>query len=196
MKTAAVIVSAGLSSRMGAFKPLLPLGNDTIIKKSIKTLRSAGIEDIVVVSGYRAQELEEHLSDSGVEFIRNEQYTETDMFFSASMGLEIIRPRCDRVFFLPADSPLFLRKSLCAMLMHQEDTDRDVVIPTYLGRGGHPILINSSVLSELLLYSGIDGMRGAIRSLNRIVSWLELGDKGLIMDVDMPEDYIRLKNEL
>jgi molybdenum cofactor cytidylyltransferase len=196
MVTAAVIVAAGLSSRMGAFKPLLSLGGETIITKSIKTLQSAGIEIIVVVTGYRANELEEHLSAYGVEFVRNEHYAETDMFFSASLGLERVLSRCDRVLFLPADSPLFLRESLYAMFVHQDETGSEVVIPTCLGRGGHPLLMNSSVLPELLLYSGGDGMRGAISSLNLSVSRLELDDKGLIMDADSPEDYVRLKQNL
>ncbi|MDD4716233.1 MAG: NTP transferase domain-containing protein, partial [Oscillospiraceae bacterium] len=62
MKTGALIVAAGLSSRMNGFKPMLKLCGTTIIKKTVDTLQQVGASPIYVVTGYRGDLLERHLS--------------------------------------------------------------------------------------------------------------------------------------
>ena len=79
-KIGAVVAAAGLSSRMGDFKPLLPLDGDTVIGRCLSNLRGAGATDIVVVTGHRAGELARLLEDSGVTLVRNAAYAETQMF--------------------------------------------------------------------------------------------------------------------
>ncbi|HLZ18614.1 MAG TPA: NTP transferase domain-containing protein, partial [Smithellaceae bacterium] len=61
-KIAAVIVAAGFSSRIGSFKPLLPMGSSTIIETAINTFRSIGVGNIVVITGYNAEVLEAHIA--------------------------------------------------------------------------------------------------------------------------------------
>ncbi|GHV28673.1 hypothetical protein AGMMS4952_12980 [Spirochaetia bacterium] len=85
MKFGAVITAAGLSSRMGDFKPLMPLGNKTMIGRIIHTLREGGVENILVVTGRNAARIEQTLADDNIIFIRNKDYEHTDMFYSASL---------------------------------------------------------------------------------------------------------------
>lgn len=59
----AVVVAAGMSSRMGDFKPMLSLGELTISRRLITSLKQAGVDRIVVICGYRAEDLEHHLAD-------------------------------------------------------------------------------------------------------------------------------------
>ena len=73
---AAIILSAGFSSRMAAFKPLLPMGNSTVIETVINIFLQAGISDITVVLGYRADDLKPLLGCSHVRWILNERYNE------------------------------------------------------------------------------------------------------------------------
>ena len=70
-KIGAVVVAAGRTSRMGAFKPLLPFEDSTISLHIIQLLKQIGADPIVVVTGYRAAWLEEHLAHTGVRFVRN-----------------------------------------------------------------------------------------------------------------------------
>ena len=72
METGAVVVAAGMSSRMGDFKPMLSIGEISVAQRVVATLRQAGAERVVVVTGYNADELERHLSKSGAVFVRNE----------------------------------------------------------------------------------------------------------------------------
>ncbi|MGI6152038.1 MAG: nucleotidyltransferase family protein, partial [Christensenellales bacterium] len=74
METGVVIVAAGMSSRMGDFKPMLNIGSISIAQRIIATFQQAGVKRIVVVTGYNADILEHHLAKCGVIFLRNEQY--------------------------------------------------------------------------------------------------------------------------
>ena len=66
MKTGAVIAAAGLSSRMGAFKPMLEIGDTTAVRRIIAVLRSVGADPVVLVTGHRAEALEAHVADLDV----------------------------------------------------------------------------------------------------------------------------------
>ena len=101
MEIGAVITAAGMSSRMGEFKPMLSIGTISIAQRVTATLRQAGAEKMVMVTGNNAEELERHLSKSRVIFLRNENYASTQMFDSAKIGLEYLRGKCDVVLFTP-----------------------------------------------------------------------------------------------
>ena len=104
-KTGAVLVAAGLSSRMKDFKPMLPFGTSTASRHMIGMLKSLKADPIVVVTGYRAEELEAHLSDTGVCFVRNNRYRETEMFDSIKIGVKEIEAECERIMIFPIDVP-------------------------------------------------------------------------------------------
>ena len=107
LRTGAVIVAAGHKSKNSVFKPLLPVGDSTAIRRIIITLKRAGVSPIVVVTGDKADELEKHISNLQVICLRNEQYAVTQMFSSICMGLNYIEDLCDRVF-APGEVPGFL----------------------------------------------------------------------------------------
>ena len=96
MQTAALIVAAGMSSRMGNFKPMLSIGSITIAQRVVATFHQAGIQKIVMVTGFNAVTLERHLSGSGVIILRNDDYENTQMFDSVRIGLTYLRDKCDR----------------------------------------------------------------------------------------------------
>ena len=87
MEIGAVIVAAGMSSRMGDFKPMLSIGEISVAQRVVATLRQAGAERVVVVTGYNADDLERHLARSGAVFVRNVNYRTTELFDSALIGL-------------------------------------------------------------------------------------------------------------
>ena len=116
MQTAALIVAAGMSSRMGDFKPMLNIGSISIAQRVVATFQQAGVDKIVMVTGYNATVLEKHLSNNGLVFLRNENYETTHMFDSACIGLEYVRDKCDRVLFTPVDIPLFTAATVSALL--------------------------------------------------------------------------------
>lgn len=185
MQTCAVIVAAGMSSRMGDFKPMLNVGSISIAQRVITTLRQCGIWRIVVVTGHNADMLERHLSNNGLVFVRNPDYATTDMFESAKIGMRYIQGKCDRFLFTPVDIPLFTAATVEALLK----SDAKLACPCCDGRRGHPILISAELIPAILSDSGENGLHGALGRLDAETELIQVPDQGVLMDADTAEDY-------
>lgn len=185
METGAVIVAAGMSSRMGDFKPMLAVGAISIAKRIVATLRQAGVSRIVVVTGYNAEALEHHLAPDGVIFLRNEKYRTTQMFDSACIGLRYMAGHADHVLFTPVDIPLFTARTVELLLA----AGADYACPVCRGQRGHPILLASPLIRRLTEASGEGGLQGALSRCGTAPAFVEVEDPGILLDADTPEDY-------
>lgn len=188
MGNGAVITAAGIASRMGEFKPLLPMGEETVIDGVIRTLRQAGVEKIVVVTGYCREMLEQHLFSAGVMFVHNERFAQTQMFDSVKLGLKALGESCQKILITPADVPLFKAQTIERLLQQQGGCVR----PVYQGKPGHPLLIDGSAVCALLACSGKEGLRGAIVEAGLKIRDVPVEDEGTVLDMDTPQDYKNL----
>ena len=188
MQTAALIVAAGMSKRMGEFKPMLSIGSISIAQRVIATLQQSGVSKIVMVTGYNATALERHLSGNGVIFLRNDHYETTQMFDSVRIGLRYLQGKCDRVLFTPVDVPLFTAGTVKAIL----DSGAALACPMCEGRQGHPIMIAEPLIQEILLDCGEQGLKGAMDRCSEPLVRIDVEDPGTIRDADTPEDYASL----
>lgn len=194
MQTGAVIVAAGMSSRMGDFKPMLNIGSISIAQRVLATFQQAGVEKIVMVTGYNATALEKHLANNGIVFLRNEEYEHTQMFESAKLGLGYIQDKCDRVLFTPVDIPLFTAATVHSLL----ESGAELACPVCQGQTGHPILIASHLIDAILKDEGEGGLRGALERCGAAMKEIPVSDQGILHDADTPQDYkalLRYHNE-
>ena len=175
MQIGAVIVAAGMSSRMGDFKPMLNIGS----------ISMAGVTKIAVVTGYNAPLLERHLANSGLVFLRNEDYASTQMFDSAKIGLAYLRDKCERILFTPVDIPLFTAMTVTELI----ESGAELCCPVCEGRTGHPLLIASSLVDAILADSGEGGLQGAIARCGAEMLQIPVEDPGVLHDADTPADY-------
>ena len=188
MQIGAVIVAAGMSTRMGEFKPMLNIGSISVAQRILANFQQAGIKKIVMVTGYNATVLERHLAGNGVVFLRNENYETTQMFDSAKIGLEYMKDKCDKVFFLPVDVPLFTAATMQTLI----DQNVDLACPVCEGKIGHPILISCSLIDGILKDNGERGLKGALDRCPAPLTMVNVDDPGTIKDADTPEDYTAL----
>ena len=191
MRTGAVIVAAGHKSSVSTFNPMLPVGDSTVIRRIIITLKRAGIAPVVVVTGQQGDEVEKHIAGLRVICLRNPNYQNTQMYNSICMGLNYIEDLCDRVFMLPVKFPMFLPDTIARMM----DSEARIVCPVFEGRRGHPVLVDSSVIGRLLCYKGDKGLRGAIRQpgLSEWTEEIPVEDQGIILAVETDEDLAQGK---
>lgn len=188
MQIAALITAAGMSSRMGKFKPMLNIGSISVAQRVIATFRQAGIRRIVMITGYNAPELEHHLSGEGVIFLRNEDYATTHMFDSVRIGLNYLQDKCDAVLMTPVDIPLFTAKTVTALM----DSQSKLACPECQGQTGHPILIHTDLIPGILQDSGEQGLKGALERCGVPMLHIPVEDPGTLHDADTPEDYSEL----
>lgn len=186
MRTGAVVVAAGHKSSVSSFSPMLPIGDSTVIRRIIITLKRSGIDPVVVVTGKQGDEVEKHIAGLRVICLRNQNYGNTQMYNSICLGLNYIEDLCDRVFILPAKFPMFLPETIKRMM----DMDGQVVCPVFEGRRGHPVLVSSNIIGKLLNYKGEKGLRGALRQVDvdRCAWEVEVEDQGIILAVETDED--------
>ena len=188
----AVIAAAGLSSRMGAFKPTLPLGNDSISRRLILTFIRAGSLPVTVVTGFMAEALADHLKDLPVRLVHNKNYETSHMFDSLSLGLRacLENPALpDKIFLCPADMPLISPETISLMA----GQEAGVIIPVCEGRNGHPVCISKTLLPALLSHDGTDGLRGALKPFSSEIFHLPVDDAGILTDADTMEDYRKIR---
>ncbi len=194
MRYGAVIVAAGMSTRMKQFKQLMKIGDMSIAERVIVNFRRAGVRDIVMVTGYNADQLEKALKGFDITFVRNEQYETTQMFDSARLGLEHLNGKCDRVFFCPVDVPFFTDQTVTEEIEKMDADSRiKVIVPNCNGKDGHPLLIDGNTLPQILAHNGERGMKGAYESLPEgSVVRIDVEDEGAVIDADTRDDYRKL----
>jgi len=193
-KLAAVILAAGCSSRMGQFKPRLPLGNGSAIEHTIAAFQSAGIADIIVVTGHRGRELAGVLEGQGVNCVFNPNY-DSGMYSSIIVGIEVSSPETEAVFIHPADIPLVRCSTITKLAAAYKTNRASVTYPVFRNRRGHPPLISQTVFPHIVGSKPGDGLRGVLRRFEGQSATVSVLDEGIHLDMDTPADYARM-NEL
>lgn len=197
LKLAGLVPAAGLSSRMGDFKPLMRLGRLTVIENTVFTLFEAGACSVSVVTGHRASEIEDVLArrfGKSVVIVRNERFAETDMLESIRMGCRSL-PACDAFFLLPGDMPAVQAQTLHC-LREAWEQQGGIVFPTLDGKRSHPPLIAHDVAKDIAGYYGADGLRGFWGTCQGKLSEVAVDDAGTQLDLDYPRDYVQCKKLL
>lgn len=182
---AGLILAAGLSSRMGAFKPTLPVGGQSMIRRVADMMRRSGASPIVVVTGFRGEELERHLEGLDLRFVRNERYYETQMLDSLLLGLEQLPANTRRVLLSPADIPLVAPETVDALLA----AEGEFVRPLFRDKPGHPVVLSRSIFPALKSFHGEGGLKGAVNALGVPITDVPVEDRGTLLDCDTREEY-------
>jgi len=196
-RLAAVIPAAGLSSRMrGAtpplpregFKPLLRLGDESLLGLVAQTFREAGVREIIAVAGHRADETTAEARRLGVRAVVNADYAQ-GMFSSVTVGLAAVPPSTDAVFVLPVDIPLVRPATVRRLAEHF--LGEAVLLPVFQGQPGHPPLIAAPGVSFIRNWPGPEGLRGALAALAGPAGpkHVPVADQNVLFDLDTPDDY-------
>ena len=187
----ALVLAAGSSRRMGDFKPLLPFRGRTLIENSVESVLSGGAESAVVVTGYRAADVEQTIFrafEGRVQFVRNEAYAKTDMKRSIQLGVSAM-PKCGAFFLLPGDMPLISQDTFRRLLLERARYPAPVIFPTLEGRRRHPPLIDARVIPSILAFDREGGLRELWKQYESEIISVPVDDVGVCIDVDTPDDY-------
>ncbi|MDF2802748.1 MAG: putative DNA-binding protein [Anaerocolumna sp.] len=163
--------------------PMLQVGSIPIIKRIVISFQQAGIFPIVIITGANDDEIKYQLSNYGVIFISYEQPDHLELLDTVKIGLKYLQGKCDRVIFAPVNVPMFTPDTLIKL----KDQEGDIVTPSYQGCGGHPVILSKSIIPDILAYDGEDGLRGAIRSLDKKRIRVPVEDKGILTSVHNEE---------
>lgn len=188
MNVGAVIDAAGRPGEADNFGRITEIDSLTAAERVAVNFQRAGIKDIVMVTGYRAEKVEKALRRFGITFLRNEDYGSAQALDSAKLGLRYLQERCGRVLFCPAEVPFFTEETVKLLLEAREGS----ALPVCQGRPGYPVCIDSTGISALLDYRGDKGIIDALEAGGRKTVRLEVQDEGVLSDVYAREDCTQL----
>ena len=191
---AAVILAAGRSNRMGAFKPLLPFGKQTVIESCIDCLRKGGVETIVVVLGHRAEEVQARISHLDVLRALNPE-PDSEMNASIAVGVNELPATAKATLIALADHPAVPPIVVSSLIQAWENGAR-LVIPTWQNRGGHPVLIDLRYRQELQNLDPNRGLRALFTAHREEVRRLPVESPYVARDMDTWDDYQALYKEV
>lgn len=170
---------------MGKMKSMLPLADESIIKRSIRLLREQGTEKIAVVTGYKNETIEEHLSDTEAVCVYNESFINCSVYDSYMLGLKCLEyDDFDRIFLLGGGDPVLDKNTFRIMM----ESNYDIVIPKYLSDRGKPVLINAKMLKTLEEIASSSYLL-ASKYFESHVHEVDVDDEGVVMEIDTKQDY-------
>lgn len=179
---------------MGAFKPLLPFGKQTVIEVCVDYLRKGGVETIVVVLGHRAEELRAQINHLGVACVVNPD-PDSEMNASIALGVSQLPTVADATLIAPADHPA-VPPTVVSMLISEWQNGASLVIPTWQNRGGHPVLISLRYRTELQALDPARGLRALFEAHQNEVKRVAVDSPFVARDIDTWDDYRALYQEI
>ena len=188
---AGILLAAGRSQRMGQPKLLLPWHGVPLVRHVARLALRSGIDELIVVIGYRAAHVSAALADLPLRIVENEHFLEGQST-SLRAGLAAVSATTDAAIVLLADQPLLRPATIDALVRCYQEHAPLAVVPRYQGQRGNPVLFARTLFPALQTISGDQGARAVIHEHQDRVQWLDTADQGVLLDVDTPDMYQQL----
>lgn len=191
---AGILLAAGESKRMeGAFKPLLKWGTRTVVAECVHQLNDSKIDEVFVVLGHRERDIRQSMAGAGVQYAINEHY-EKGMFSSVKIGWAQIAPATEGVLIALVDQPMITTAIINKLIDAFKEGKKRIVIPTYQGKQGHPVILSTEFEEELMLMDDEtpNGLKALIDAHRDDILEVPVDSSAILEDIDRPEDYERL----
>ena len=192
----AIVLAAGLSTRMKAFKPLLRLSGELLIHRVLGCLRESGvIGEILVVTGHLAAEIEAAVGTRGARTVFNERFADGEMLSSVQTGIRAL-PADGRGFLLAfADQPV-RPHSVRAIVEGFQSANAPLSLPLFGGKRGHPVVISQSLAPAILALASHQTLRAVVQEHLSRAAMIPVDDPWVLEDLDTPEDFARAQSRL
>jgi molybdenum cofactor cytidylyltransferase len=188
---AAVVLAAGMSQRMGRLKMLLPFGDRPMLARVIESVLAAGESLLItVVTGHAEQEIRAVAVEyTGVVCVHNACYERGGMLSSVQTGIRALLETCDAFFLILGDQPMIRPNTLNALQAAWHAESAPIVVPSYHGKRGHPVLISARFIAEVLALGENDTLKTLMLRHEKSLHEIAVDDPATVADIDTPKDY-------
>ena len=188
-KISGIILAAGLSTRMGEPKQLLPFRDSTIIETVIDNLLGSKLSEVIVVVGHEADKIQTRIQHKPVKIVFNPDYQE-GMLTSAQYGVGSISASADAFAMTLVDLPLITPDLVDMVIDAYVQAEGGIAVPSYNYRRGHPVIFDRRYADDIL---GLDGNSGGVRSLYKKyaddIHYVTVDTDRVLTDIDYRKDY-------
>jgi molybdenum cofactor cytidylyltransferase len=191
----AVLLAAGESRRMGRANKLeLPVDGVPLLRRTVKTLLASRLEEVVVVTGFEADNIVSLLQGLPVNVIHNERFLEGQMT-SVYRGLKGLSQACDGVMIALADQALLTSDDVNRLADAFDRYNRPpILVPVHKGQRGNPIILDHGQREAILRGERNLGCKRLIERNPDLVMTVEMDSEHFVIDIDTPEDYVALQH--
>ena len=175
---------------MGQNKLLLPWQGKTVIESIVATLSVGGLSEVIVVLGHQAELVQKQLRDQPVRCVVNPQFL-TGMLSSAQAGVREASLDAEGYLICLGDQPALSTHLIRPLLEAFTQAKASIIVPSYQGSRGHPLLIASQYRDEIFRLDPNIGLRQLRLQYASEVLIIDISDSAVLQDLDYPEDYRR-----
>jgi molybdenum cofactor cytidylyltransferase len=193
LRIGAVLLAAGEGRRMcGVPKPLITLQGVPLISRHLVALSGAGIDEVVVVTGFARYAIEDQVRSFVVTLAHNDAHADGQQG-SVRVGLAALSGPFDAVIIMPADQPLIGAGDLTELIgAFKKRTSGHVVVPVVSGQRGNPIVLDDQALARILASDTNLGCRNLVERQPELVYAYQTANTRFVTDLDTVEDVQRL----
>ena len=187
----AILLAAGESRRMETFKQLLDYDGKTFVECCVDNLLASRADEVVIVTGHRDADVRRALAGRAVTFVFNADYR-AGMSSSIKRGVSALTEKTEAILLSLADQPQIGAPIIDHVIDVYHSRRPLLVVPTYAGRNGHPIVLSARLKPEILGFDDAIGLRQVVHANSGQAIYTEVGSEAVLLDFDYPEDYERL----
>ena len=187
----AILLAAGQSKRMnGENKLSKEIQGIPLIKLSVKNILTSSIDELIIVLGYQ-KEIIEKLTDKNekIKFVFNKDF-ESGMASSIKTGLDNLSKKTEAFFICLGDMPM-VGHDIYNQLIKSKDS-KEIIVPTYKGQQGNPVLFDKSMKEKVLDIRGDIGAKKILGLNKATVLNLEINNQSLVKSFNTQGDFSSL----
>jgi len=192
-RVSAVILAAGSSTRMGVPKQLLQLDGKPLLEHVLAHVRESQITEIVLVLGHAAETIRKQIQLRETRVVTNENYPD-GMGSSLQAGISAVDAEAQAAVIVLADQPFVRASTLDKLISEHTRSGAQIVIPTFRGFRGNPVLLDRSMFREVMRLRGDVGCRAIFGNHLEGIVKLPVEDPGILLDMDRLSDYEKLRD--
>ncbi|HAH22594.1 MAG TPA: molybdenum cofactor cytidylyltransferase [Prolixibacteraceae bacterium] len=185
----AIVLAAGLSTRMGTQKLLLPFEGKTIIEKVVENILDSGIKKIKVVLGSERIDISNAIKWKPVDFVINEDFQQ-GMQSSVISGVKALPGDARAILVFLGDQPFIPLNVPRKVIEGWRHSGKGIVIPLFEGKRGHPPLYDLKYRNELSHLNPDQGLRSIAQTFPEDIYEVETSSPEIVRDIDTRNDYL------
>lgn len=187
----AILLAAGQSKRMnGENKLTKEIHSIPLIKHSIKNILSSSVDELIVVLGYQKEIIEKLIGkNEKIKIIFNKNF-ENGMASSIKTGLNHFSEKTEAFFICLGDMPL-VKHNIYNQLIKSKD-NKEIIVPTYKGQQGNPVLFDKSMKEKIMVITGNVGAKKILELNKDKILSLEINDQSIVKGFNTQEDFSSL----
>ena len=188
-----IILAAGRSQRMGKNKLLLPFRGKAILQHVIDATQQSSLSPLILVLGDNADHVQSQLNTKNILVIKNCNFS-SGYGSSLQAGLNALDNPCKGAMFVLGDQPIVTTETIEKLIMAFQKEPERWIAPSWNGQRGNPVITPASWFDRIFALEGDTGPREHLKDPAAKLKLVEVEDRGVIFDIDSPEDYKELEN--